>query len=1026
LAEAGGGFKQDRQKHQEELKKNMGDDNGTNTNEDYNNSNSSMMMEMSQDCIVWDESRNIDLRDIARSPLESLGSARTAANRNSTSNTNNNNRLDSIKCSLNRSGASSASRPEQEIDGIFKILEQQEGTSPHPATNQTQPTGNSRRQRFDIPARRPQMTTSLASRKRRKQRQSSNHRSVKPVNSIDDVLKRTGPNARRRRRVTNHEVSFLNPVLDSSGQPTTSMNTDSTDDGAFEELLKEFSIPQSVGRKKQLVPGSESKERSNEHQDNSGLHTAAEVPMRPPVFQISTSPIPPLNTTQPITPPNDANLGLNAPVSNRSNPEVNYKQQQQHHHHHHHSKPPLQTTRNPAPPVVNRYQKILPPKLVNAKENSFASQHFEKSVSQGPPSNLLRPSNRPNYNNNNDNNNNDNDNDKNHRQEAISTSTSSKNPIPAKLSKAVLDKTKPPGVSNGNNNDDEFGDDFDFGEAEIANLDSLLSMKSSTQVLQQTRGEASHPKPTAPTASPKRAVQHQTSTIPPTKKVDEDILPTKATVDEFDDFPEIDFDAIDQVIAQRNIEAPVSAANEIASMACHIPPDGPIRNPRRTVPSDPDLSFIAFTRYKVVDVADDGQSYTKTLAVASWSNEMLKEEEEKQEFHRHCHVTKSNGQDQEMNSVTSTTDGLRKRYAPEGLLHLRGEWYYTPVSPGDVVHLCSISGSFRTDVHSLPIVLHTADIEGNDNDDLVLVTHPDMLMTPTTISETVTCSRRAILKSRIGSTGLTSKSPLFGIMRHDLFGLCIRQENFDQSFAKRNIHKLVRQNAEGLLGCNVSTNEAQEEILKVLPVIQEFVARYTTLGQPPDPNSLANGVRIEGHGYQSSIQFVTHKVHAIEEPIVSPELALKGNIDAVLEANTRELSDKLFQAAQNPAPQHSLMCLELKTGHRQTAQAAHMAQLALYTLMLQSRYGKQVTQSSRPAFPPSDAEPNGASAGGLLLYLNQNGAHSSHISPLLTEVKSLIGQRNIVANGLYTASRPRGVLLSYDDGNRDDKKEMAR
>jgi hypothetical protein len=431
-----------------------------------------------------------------------------------------------------------------------------------------------------------------------------------------------------------------------------------------------------------------------------------------------------------------------------------------------------------------------------------------------------------------------------------------------------------------------------------------------------------------------------------------------------------------------------------------------------------------------VDVVDDTASYTKTLSVAPWTDAMRKEQELEKDFHRNCEVAESS--DIHPQGSTSSSSSWKsghpdqKYYKPDGLLHLRGEWYHTPVSHGDVVHLCSVSGRFRTDVQALPIVLHNPAPPGSDNDDLVLVIHPDILMTPTTISETVTCSRRAVLKSRIGSTGLSSKAALFGTMRHDLFGLCMKQKNFDLAFAKRNVHKLARQNAEGLLGCGVSTVEAQEEILKVFPVIRDFVAEYTALGKPPSPELLNNGMKVEGHGYQSNIKFLTHKVHSIEEPIISTELALKGNVDAILEANTLELNDKPYMPnpVQNPVPQHSLMCLELKTGHNQNAQNAHMAQLALYTLMLQSRHGWQRTRPG--AHLRGISEPDGASAGGILLYLNQKGTRSAHVSPLLNEAKSLIGQRNIVASGLHRASRPRGVVLSYGDGTRDEEKQILR
>ena len=51
-------------------------------------------------------------------------------------------------------------------------------------------------------------------------------------------------------------------------------------------------------------------------------------------------------------------------------------------------------------------------------------------------------------------------------------------------------------------------------------------------------------------------------------------------------------------------------------------------------------------------------------------------------------------------------------------------------------------------------------IDGMDND-LVMVVHQNILITPTLISEAVTCSRRAVLKSRMGSNGFTCKFKKF-------------------------------------------------------------------------------------------------------------------------------------------------------------------------------------------------------------------------------------------------------------------------
>lgn len=953
---------------------------------------SSFPMEMSQDCIVWDESKNRDLREIAISPMNDSASR---PNHQSTSKDSSNptkpSRLDSIK---RRLGGTTSS--EQEVDAVFQFLEDHEGDN---MSLQNQTAGNARNVRPKVASNRPTIKTSLASwRNRHKQRvarttSSGSHSVIE--NHRSNNLGATSMNQRRRRRGTTNQDGGL---LASPVPPVTSPASKDLDDGAFEELLKEFSTPQSVERKRPPMEEKEIGSNINSSMPpptNSSQHTRSLVTL----------------PTQTITPPN--------PHSNSGATTMTKPHQ-----------PPNPRPKSSAPPIANRYHKILP-------EPGMAKENQSTGPSQPKPSTVVSSNRNPLQNKNT------------FKPHVVPKSSM---PPPAIPPTATIPSSEGTTVTTKKEDvdDDNFGD-LDLGD--IANLDSLLSMKSSTQAAQQP--------PILP-AEPKQAPVIASTVIAPCqaeenkdKEVEDEFgdfpdmdfdamdaamteqasiqqqpkspkSPKAVIGDEFGDFPDMDFDVIDQVIQQRSStqESLPSSSNlpSVTSMACHLPPNAAVKNPRRTAVAD--LSFITFTRYKVVEVLDNTTSYTKSLSVASWTDEMRKEQDLEKEFHRYCNVTETSsnhpeGGPEPWNSVLHN----QKCYKHEGLLHLRGEWYHTPVSKGDVVHLCSVSGRFRTDPEALPIVLHNPAPTGSDNDDLVLVTHPDILMTPTTISETVTCSRRAVLKSRIGSTGLTSKAALFGTMRHDLFGSCLRQENFDLAFSRRVVHKLARQNAEGLLACDVTTAEAQEEILKVFPVIRDFVAEYTALRKPPSPELLSNAIKVAGHGYQSNIKFLAQKVYSIEEPIISPELALKGNVDAILETLTLELNDKHYMPnpVQNPVPQHSLMCLELKTGHNQKTQNAHMAQLALYTLMLQSRFGLERTKPG--AHLHGVSEPSGASTGGILLYLNQQGTSSAHVSPLLNEGKSLVGQRNIVANGMHRSSRPRGVVLSYGDGSRDKDKQ---
>ena len=109
------------------------------------------------------------------------------------------------------------------------------------------------------------------------------------------------------------------------------------------------------------------------------------------------------------------------------------------------------------------------------------------------------------------------------------------------------------------------------------------------------------------------------------------------------------------------------------------------------------------------------------------------------------------------------------------------------------------------------------------------------------------------------------------------------------------------------------------------------------------------------------------------------------------------------------------------SGHNQNTQNAHLAQLALYTLLLQISLGVESNEGRTTNELASPEAVPGASSGAMLLYLNQKSARAIYVSPMLTELKSLIGQRNVAAAGVHKSSRPRGIALSYEDEDVDGK-----
>jgi hypothetical protein len=247
--------------------------------------------------------------------------------------------------------------------------------------------------------------------------------------------------------------------------------------------------------------------------------------------------------------------------------------------------------------------------------------------------------------------------------------------------------------------------------------------------------------------------------------------------------------------------------------------------------------------------------------------------------------------------------------------------------------------------------------------------------------------------------------------------MCLEKSDFSLASAETFAKDIIRRNAEKLLAGSVTDGEAFKEILQTMPQLQSFSSTMlpnTNISRPsssnkatmshqsrlPYNNSQYNGqshaIKGATYGRDASIRF--EQVHMLEESTVSPELGLKGSIDVTMMASIDQKS---------PA----IVGIEFKTGHKQTAQPSHVAQLNMYTLMLRGKYG---TASSSTALHNTHAHATarGASYSGVLLYLNDKGQTLYNVSPSLGEIKSLIGQRNLLAAYTTAALQPRGVATS--------------
>jgi len=535
-----------------------------------------------------------------------------------------------------------------------------------------------------------------------------------------------------------------------------------------------------------------------------------------------------------------------------------------------------------------------------------------------------------------------------------------------------------------------------------------------------------------------------------------------------------------------NVTQPPQDQYQLQDHAIKIPlPKEPIHNPRAFVMKTTNSSttaevttlphpfplpqYLTHSRYRVIEVKVDPSTQTKVVRVMNYN------------VHRNLRRTQ--------NKKVPARGMMEKQEQQHCTVVLRGEWYYTPVEAMDIIHIVSVSGRWRTDLsrtnqnqQTAAIVLHTLPPPNSTEDDLMLILHPDLFITPTTISDTVGCSRKAVLRHRMGSTGLSSRAAIVGTMRHSLFEKCLVSNIFIHSPTTVTYAKdIIRQNAETLVGCGISDSDAMGDVLACLPELQRFAADYTNLGNTKNHPDILNHFhtkkpasigqqqqlyqkqdkRLESvHSGQMDVSLCARGIYATEESVLSPELGLKGFVDATIAASTTlDKSSSCNQHHQqynhsNHATKvkqylkmNGLMGVELKTGHKQDPHQAHLAQLSLYTVMLRIRHGSAVVinnnndnsihqqhhhihqqqnhQSSDMIMNDLMEQhvSNGAFNGGVLLYLNDKGYKAFHVSPQLHEIKSLIGQRNAVATEIRRSEQPRGVIVTIPN-NCDERNDI--
>nr|CAB3238414.1 DNA replication ATP-dependent helicase/nuclease DNA2 [Phallusia mammillata] len=315
---------------------------------------------------------------------------------------------------------------------------------------------------------------------------------------------------------------------------------------------------------------------------------------------------------------------------------------------------------------------------------------------------------------------------------------------------------------------------------------------------------------------------------------------------------------------------------------------------------------------------------------------------------------------------------------------LHDQWQDLNLEPGDVVNVIQ-------DEKETALPENVINITTKKN---LLVHHPDVLISGTTVSNALGCLRRAVLSERFKNTERATDdskiSPVMfvGTVVHSLFQSAIAYNG------KLNAEELLKMAKETVhdpryMADIITLNTTHEEIVSLvqpyIPYIIKWIEQYSSIVVPTNsgqiqlclpPNvweSQPSGKRQMTHKFKAKIAM--NEIKDIEENVWSPRYGLKGKIDVTGEFTIREIGGKIQKK--------SIIPLELKTG-KDSHSMEHHLQVAVYAMFCADR---------RNIINPTSSLPTG-----LLLYLKSG--NMSSIPLKHTDKLGVIMLRNKVADFL--------------------------
>ncbi|CAI5701481.1 unnamed protein product [Peronospora effusa] len=298
---------------------------------------------------------------------------------------------------------------------------------------------------------------------------------------------------------------------------------------------------------------------------------------------------------------------------------------------------------------------------------------------------------------------------------------------------------------------------------------------------------------------------------------------------------------------------------------------------------------------------------------------------------------------------------------------LSDDWYDVLVEAGDTINIVFTEqdrdGYFSQDGHDKHVDRQPLRIRV-DNMHNIVVVHPDILVSPTRVTTSFRCLRRAVLQEVLAVSRPTNENAFLGTLKHDLFEHALLNGLSSAEWLLKEAKRIVNSNILGLVECGLNEEKALLELQKVINDFRSWIS-----GAMAGAGTLLNETAPLNRS-----KVCVSRVLATEEMMWSIKWGLKGATDASVEGTIADLRNKSSEYAET-----RVLPLELKTGSKKFAGSEHQGQVILYTLLLNERYRQRCQE-------------------GLLIYVSP--IETNRITAMATHVRGLIMARNNFASAI--------------------------